>query len=95
MSGEKPSLHVLSVFKESVRGFVRTALMMAQYPVGVPWGDEDDRAFLVFELVAVGEEHPAVMSHPTEVLDNEELRSRPTVVTDENFVRETLDVAPQ
>ncbi len=95
MSGEKPSLHVLSVFKESVQGFVRTALMMAQYPAGVPWGDEDDRAFLVFGLAAVGEEHPAVMSHPTEVLDDEELRPRPAVVTDEYFVRETLAAAPQ
>ncbi len=95
MSGEKPSLHVPSVFKESVQGFVRTALMMAQYPAGVPWGDEDDRAFLVFGLAGVGEEHPAVMSHPTEVLDDEELCPGPGVVTDENFVRKTLVASPQ
>ncbi len=78
------------------RGLIkRTALVMAQYPAGVSWGDDDDRAFLVFGLAAVGEEHLAVMSHLAAVLDDEELCARLAVATDEDFVRETLAAAPE
>ncbi len=73
------------------RGLIkRTALVLAQYPAGVPWGDEEDVAYLVFGLAAVGDEHLAVMSHLAEVLDDEELCDRLAVTTDEAFVRETL-----
>ncbi len=73
----------------------RTALVLAQYPAGIPWGDEDDRAFLVFGLAAVGEEHLAVMSHLAEVLDDEDLCDRLAVATDEEYVRETLAASPE
>ena len=73
------------------RGLIkRTALVLAQYPAGVPWGDEDDIAFLVFGLAAVGEEHLAVMSHLAEVLDDEDLCARLAVTTDADYVREAL-----
>lgn len=73
------------------RGLIkRTALVFAQYPAGVPWGDEDDVAYLVFGLAAVGDEHLAVMSHLAEVLDDEELCARLAATADEAFVRETL-----
>ena len=73
------------------RGLIkRTALVLAQYPAGVPWGDEDDVAFLVFGLAAIGEEHLAVMSHLAEVLDDEELCARLAVTTDAGYVREVL-----
>ena len=73
------------------RGLIkRTALVLAQYPAGVPWGDEDDIAFLVFGLAAIGEEHLAVMSHLAEVLDDEELCARLAVTTDVGYVREVL-----
>lgn len=73
------------------RGLIkRTALVLAQYPDGVPWGDEDDVAYLVFGLAAVGEEHLAVMSHLADVLDDEELCARLAVATDAEYVRETL-----
>jgi len=68
----------------------RTALVLAQYPAGIPWGDEDDIAYLVFGLAAVGEEHLAVMSHLAEVLDDEDLCDQLAVATDESYVRETL-----
>lgn len=78
------------------RGLIkRTALVLAQYPAGIPWGDEDDRAFLVFGLAAVGEEHLAVMSHLAEVLDDEDLCNRLAVTTDEEFVRDTLAAEPE
>ena len=73
----------------------RTALVLAQYPTGIPWGDEDDIAYLVFGLAAVGEEHLAVMSHLAEVLDDEDLCDRLAVATDENYVRETLAAPPE
>ena len=73
------------------RGLIRrTALVLAQYPAGVPWGDEDDVAFLVFGLAAIGEEHLAVMSHLAEVLDDEELCARLAVTDDVGYVREVL-----
>lgn len=78
------------------RGLIkRTALVLAQYPAGIPWGDDDDRAFLVFGLAAVGEEHLAVMSHLAEVLDDEDLCNRLAVTTDEEFVRDTLAAEPE
>ena len=77
------------------RGLIkRTALVLAQYPEGVPWGDEDDVAFLVFGLAAVGDEHLAVMSHLAEVLDDEALCARLAVATDADYVRETLAASP-
>ncbi len=73
------------------RGLIkRTALVLAQYPAGVPWGDEEDVAYLVFGLAAVGDEHLAVMSHLAEVLDDEDLCARLAATTDEAYVRETL-----
>ncbi len=78
------------------RGLIkRTALVLAQYPAGIPWGDEDDVAYLVFGLAAVGEEHLAVMSHLAEVLDDEELCDRLAVTTDSEFVRDTLAAEPE
>ena len=73
------------------RGLIkRTALVLAQHPAGVPWGDEDDIAYLVFGLAAVGDQHLAIMSHLAEVPDDEDLCARLAVTTDEDFVRETL-----
>lgn len=73
----------------------RTSLVLAQYPAGIPWGDEDDVAYLVFGLAAVGEEHLAVMSHLAEVLDDEDLCAGLAVATDENYVQETLAAPPE
>ena len=73
----------------------RTALVLAQYPAGIPWGDEDDVAYLVFGLAAVGEEHLAVMSHLAEVLDDEDLCAGLAVATDESYVQETLAAPPE
>ncbi len=68
----------------------RTALVLAQYPAGITWGEEDDRAFLVFGLAAVGEEHLAIMSHLADVLDDEDLCARLATTTDSAYVREIL-----
>ena len=78
------------------RGMIkRTALVLTQYPNGIPWGDEDDRAYLVFGLAAAGEEHLAVMSHLAEVLDDEDLCARLAVATDADYVRDTLSAPPE
>lgn len=68
----------------------RTALVLAQYPAGIPWGEEGDLAYLVFGLAAVGEEHLAVMSHLADVLDDESLCDRLATTTDEEYVRDAL-----
>ncbi len=71
----------------------RTALVLAQYPAGVPWGDDDDRAYLVFGLAAVGDEHLQVMSHLADVLDDEELCERLATTTDAGYVTDILAVS--
>ncbi len=80
---------------EDRRLIKRTALVLAQYPSGITWGDEDEPAYLVFGLAAVGEEHMAVMAHLAEVLDDEELCDRLSNTTDAAFVRETLSAQPE
>ena len=75
--------------------YQRTALVTARYHGGEPWGDGDNRAFPVFGPAAAGEEHPGVMSHLAEVLDDEEQRARLAVATDQDFVRKTLAAPPE
>ncbi len=84
-----PSLH-----RREPEPIKRTALVTARYHGGEPWGDGDNRAFPVFGPAA-GEEHPGVMSHLAEVLDDEEQCARLAVATDQDFVRKTLAAPPE
>ncbi len=68
----------------------RTALVLAQYPNGVPWGEDGDLAYLVFGLAAVGDEHLQVMSHLADALEDEDLCSRLATTTDIEYVKGAL-----
>ncbi len=71
--------------KDQVKG---TAIVIAQYPDGVLWGEET--AHLVIGLAAVGEDHVNVLSALAEVLQDEELCERLWATDDAELVYETL-----
>jgi multiphosphoryl transfer protein len=56
---------------EARTAVLRTGLAVAQFPAGVPWGD--DRAFLVVGLAATSEEHVAVLARLAAILEDEQL----------------------
>ena len=66
----------------------RTGLAVAQFPDGVPWGEE--RAFLVIGLAALAEEHIGVMARLATILGDEALCRRLAVTTDANEIYRTL-----
>ena len=59
---------------EARSAVLRTGLAVAQFPDGVPWGDE--RAFLVIGLAATSEEHIEVLSRLATILGDEALTKR-------------------
>ena len=67
---------------------LRTGLAVAQFPDGVPWGDEDAR--LVIGLAARSEEHIAVMSQLAEVLGDEAMCERLATTTDPGEIHSVL-----
>lgn len=71
--------------KGEVKG---TALVVAQYPEGVSWGDET--AHLVIGLAAVGEDHVHVLSALAEVLQDEELCEQLWTTDDADLIYDTL-----
>lgn len=76
--------------KGEVKG---TAIVIAQYPEGVQWGD--GTAHLVIGLAAVGEDHVHVLSSLAEVLQDEDLCERLWVTDDADLVYETLTTLPE
>ena len=66
----------------------RTGLAVAQFPSGVPWGDE--RAYLVIGLAALAEEHIGVLSRLGTILGDEELCRRLATTTDPDEIYRTL-----
>ena len=66
----------------------RTGLAVAQFPAGVPWGDE--RAYIVIGLAALAEEHIGVLARLATILGDEELCKRLALTTDANEIYETL-----
>ena len=59
---------------------LRTGLAVAQFPAGVPWGEEP--AYLVIGLAAIAEEHIEVLSRLATILGDEELCRRLGSTTD-------------
>jgi phosphotransferase system HPr (HPr) family protein len=81
---------------ESQDTILRTGLAVAQFPAGVPWGDEPAR--LVIGLAARSEEHIAVMSQLATVLGDAELCARLASTTDAEEIHRVLmgsEAAPQ
>ena len=66
----------------------RTGLAVAQFPAGVPWGEE--AAHLVIGLAARSDEHIAVLSRLATVLADEELCRRLGVTTDTSEILAAL-----
>jgi phosphotransferase system HPr (HPr) family protein len=67
---------------------LRTGLAVAQFPEGVPWGDEPAR--LVIGLAARSEEHIPVMAQLASVLGDAALCERLATTTDANEIHRVL-----
>ncbi len=76
--------------KSSVHG---TGIVIAQYPDGVPWGDETAR--LVIGLAATGEDHVNVLAQLAEVLMDEELCEQLWVTDDADLIYRSLQAEVQ
>ncbi len=59
--------HGTSEKKETVK---KTGVVMLQYPEGVDFGDE--KAYLIFGIAGVGDEHLELLSHICDILEEEE-----------------------
>ena len=66
----------------------RTGLAVAQFPLGVPWGDE--RAYIVIGLAALAEEHIGVLQRLATILGDEALCRRLAATTDADEIYRTL-----
>jgi len=72
---------------------LRTGLAVAQFPAGVPWGDEPAR--LVIGLAARSDEHIAIMSRLAGVLEDAELCERLATTTDPMEIHGALTSEPK
>jgi len=79
---------------ENQESILQTGLAVAQFPAGVPWGD--DRAQLVIGLAAKSEEHIPILSRLAGVLEDAELCERLANTNDplEIHTALTSDAAP-
>jgi len=79
---------------ENQESILQTGLAVAQFPAGVPWGDE--KALLVIGLAAKSEEHIPVLSRLAGVLEDAELCERLAKTTDPLEIHRALtaDDAP-
>lgn len=79
---------------EAHASVLATGICVAQFPRGVPWGDE--KARLVIGLAARAEEHIGILSRLAGVLENPELCERLGQTTDANEIHKALtsDSAP-
>jgi phosphocarrier protein FPr len=66
----------------------RTGLAVAQFPGGVPWGEES--AYLVIGLAALAEEHIGVLARLATILGDEALCRRLAATTDASEIYRTL-----
>ena len=73
---------------EARTAVLRTGLAVAQFPSGVPWGEEPAR--LVIGLAAIAEEHIEVLSRLATILGDEELCRRLGSTTDADEIHRTL-----
>jgi multiphosphoryl transfer protein len=71
---------------------LRTGLAVAQFPAGVPWGEE--RARLVIGLAARSDEHIAVMSRLASILEDAALCDRLASTTDPGEIHRALTSEP-
>lgn len=73
---------------EARSAVLRTGLAVAQFPDGVPWGDEP--AYLVIGLAATSEEHIEVLSRLATILGDEQLCRRLGSTLDAAEIHRTL-----
>lgn len=78
--------HGTSVAKKHVK---KSGIVFMQYPDGVSFGDE--KAYLVFGIAGVGDDHLNLLAKISEQLEDEELVEKLKTTKDVDFVLETFN----
>lgn len=73
-----------------------TGLAVVQFPAGIPWDedDEDELAYIVIGIAAVGDEHMSILSNLAEIIEDEEMSEKLAQSDDAQFVFDTLTQVP-
>ncbi len=77
--------HGTNEAKDSVK---RTCVTLHQYPDGVQWGEE--KAYLVFGIAGVGDEHLQVLANVARALEDEEVLEQMRTTTDVDWLLRIL-----
>lgn len=77
--------HGTNEAKDSVK---KTCVTLHQYPEGVQWGEE--KAYLVFGIAGVGDEHLQVLANVARALEDEEVIERMRTTTDVDWLLQIL-----
>lgn len=73
-----------------------TSLAVMQFPAGIVWDedDEDELAYLVIGIAAIGDGHMDILSNLAEVIEDEDLSEQLAKSDDVQFVYDTLTQQP-
>ena len=72
---------------------IQTSISIIQFPDGVIWED-DDKAYLVIGIAAVGDGHMDILSNLAEVIEDEEMADLMAQTDDPNFIFDRLTQTP-
>ena len=72
---------------------IQTSISIVQFPDGVIWED-DDKAYLVIGIAAVGDGHMDILSNLAEVIEDEEMADLMAQTDDPNFIFDRLTQTP-
>ncbi len=75
---------------------IATSLSLVQFPAGVQWDEDDDEelAYLVIGIAAIGDGHMNILSNLAEVIEDEEMAELLAKTDDAQFVIDRLTEAP-
>lgn len=75
---------------------VETALSIVQFPAGVVWDEDDDDelAYLVIGIAAIGDGHMNILSNLAEIIEDEEVAEQMAQTTDAQFIFDQLSQEP-
>ena len=76
---------------------LQNAISIVQFPAGVPWDedDEDELAYLVIGIAAIGDGHMGILSNLAEVIEDEDSAELLAKTTDPNVILEHLNRTPE
>ena len=72
---------------------LQTGISIIQFPDGVLWED-DDKAYLVIGIAAVGDGHMDILSNLADVIEDEEMAEQMAQTDDPHFIFDRLTQTP-